>query len=56
MDNRKIQMEVFESSLAVKREEQIPDVPQSMEGGIHEDASEYSDKGAQSIIPEVLGI
>lgn len=56
MDNRKIQMEVFESSLAVKREEQIPDVPQSMEGGIHEDASEYSDKEAQSIIPEVLGI
>ena len=56
MDYRKVQIEVLERSLAVEREEKIPDDRQTMEEGIHGDASEYSDYEAQSIIPEVLGI
>ena len=38
MDYRKVQIEVLERSLAVEREEKIPDDRQTMEEGIHGDA------------------
>jgi len=55
-DYRKIQKEVLEASLAVERDEQIPEEDQIIDEGNPEvESGDYSDYDENSVIPDVLG-
>ena len=55
-DYRKIQKEVLEASLAVERDEQIPEEDQIIDERNPEvESGDYSDYDENSVIPDVLG-